>query len=240
VFGRLEKEDLWETLHSAGLVCRAWYNPAMDVLWASIELAFLLKVLSPLDTKGGYWMDATCPNLVDLCLGGQGIGTASRTVAAQTIRQLRSLENINLSSYDDDGVSAIVPQMVELPALQSLSLERLVEFSLPWRQPTTRPFLKLKKLLIKWPSDSGAKAFIHNLAVAGSDLREPELGCKHGNKNKNLKELTALAGEHKGLESLVMYNKQYGVPISIDNFEPILRCRSLTDLGLEIGGNVSA
>ncbi|KAG9021129.1 hypothetical protein FRB95_002796, partial [Tulasnella sp. JGI-2019a] len=39
------------TLRSAGLVCQAWYEPAMDVLWAKhIYLKDLLAVLSPLET----------------------------------------------------------------------------------------------------------------------------------------------------------------------------------------------
>ncbi|KAG9012272.1 hypothetical protein FRB94_006302 [Tulasnella sp. JGI-2019a] len=43
------------TLRSAGLVCQAWYDPAMDVLWAEhIPLHDLLGVLSPLEKRGEH------------------------------------------------------------------------------------------------------------------------------------------------------------------------------------------
>ncbi|KAG9000737.1 hypothetical protein FRB93_012563 [Tulasnella sp. JGI-2019a] len=44
------------TLRSAGLVCQAWYEPAMDVLWAeNIFLHHLLAILSPMEIKGDGW-----------------------------------------------------------------------------------------------------------------------------------------------------------------------------------------
>ncbi|KAG8990387.1 hypothetical protein FRB94_013430 [Tulasnella sp. JGI-2019a] len=44
------------TLRSAGLVCQAWYEPAMDVLWAeNISLHNLLAILSPMGIKGDGW-----------------------------------------------------------------------------------------------------------------------------------------------------------------------------------------
>ncbi|KAG8992896.1 hypothetical protein FRB94_011206, partial [Tulasnella sp. JGI-2019a] len=46
----LSLDEFKGTLRSAGLVCRAWYEPAMDVLWAkNISLHNLLAVLSPLE-----------------------------------------------------------------------------------------------------------------------------------------------------------------------------------------------
>ncbi|KAG8864764.1 hypothetical protein FRB96_003350 [Tulasnella sp. 330] len=334
-------EELKGTLKSAGLVCRAWYNPAMDVLWAnSINLLHLLNVLSQINketihlqhfvqpltlhswsrfhslahrvrdaTLSDYllksalvselsrtnpkrgpllpnvrrlvlceernqhsliWMGpavenlcllletrgdrgpssevhgppvisdffthvgALCPNLTDLTLKGQGISADSIAITPQTIGQLHRLKNVDFSNHDEHDVSAIVLRMAELPALESLSLVRLVSFPSKWPQSTTTPFPKLKKLLIKRPSHAGTRAFLHNLASTGSHLTELELGEDFNGDIASLKEMMVSAGEHTGLESLVMYSKQDRMPLFIDTLEPILQCRSLSTLKLDL------
>lgn len=37
------------TLASAAVVCRAWKDPALDVLWRAIDLKNLLRVLAPVE-----------------------------------------------------------------------------------------------------------------------------------------------------------------------------------------------
>ncbi|KAG8990389.1 hypothetical protein FRB94_013432 [Tulasnella sp. JGI-2019a] len=54
IFSHLGGFEFKGTLRSAGLVCRAWYDPAMDVLWAKhVFLSRLLALLSPLEIPPG-------------------------------------------------------------------------------------------------------------------------------------------------------------------------------------------
>ncbi|KAG8868977.1 hypothetical protein FRB97_001751 [Tulasnella sp. 331] len=327
IFWSLEEEQFYGTLQSTGLVCRAWYNPAMDVLWSNIGLLRLLNVLSPLEKEGRHWrrfmqpltpyrwsrfhslayrvkdarmhgysfdpvmmlelsranpkpgpllpnirrlffreeriehsptrmcptveslnlfletnrsqgrggagrggadnaqtisnfftqMGVLCPNLTDLRLGGQGIGADSRAVAAQTIGQLHHLKTVHLSSYDDDDVTVILLKMAELPALKSLSLADLEHF----------------------PSRSGAAAFLHILASTGSHLTELKLGEEYGSGTPDLMRIVSMAGEHKGLKTLMMYSRHDKTPLIINTLQPIFECHSLTTLKLKHGADVS-
>ncbi|KAG9000736.1 hypothetical protein FRB93_012562 [Tulasnella sp. JGI-2019a] len=57
----LSLDEFKGTLRSTGLVCRAWYEPAMDVLWAkNISLHNLLAVLSPLEMGENCMRDEIC------------------------------------------------------------------------------------------------------------------------------------------------------------------------------------
>ncbi|KAG8872428.1 hypothetical protein FRB97_007647 [Tulasnella sp. 331] len=183
-------------------------------------------------------MGASCPNLTDLTLAGQGIGADSIAIAAQTIGQLRLLRTVYLSSFNNEDVTAILLKMAELPALESLSLNRLIDFPSYWPQAIASPFPELKKLLVKWPSDPGTGAFLHNLTSTRSHLIELELGEDLNGYIIDLGEKMTLAGEHKELESIVMYSKQDTAPLSLETLQPILECRSLTTLKLELGGDV--
>ncbi|KAG8876131.1 hypothetical protein FRB97_004432 [Tulasnella sp. 331] len=323
IFWNLREEDFYPNLRSVGLVCQAWHDPAMDVLWASTNLVLLLKVLSPLDNKGRYgqrfvqpltqyswsrfhclahrvkhafmdshpfdpativelfqhiqhsliWMGPTvesldlfleaksfgergvvhdsrmtsdfftqmgrlCPNLRELRLGSERIGVDLITIASKTIGQLWCLESVNLSSYDNNDISTILLNMAELPTLESLHLDSLIDFPSQWPQPTATPFPKLKGLCIKRPSISGTALFLQNLATTGSHLTELELGEEYGNGIQNPKEMMILAGGQEQLRSLVMYNSQDRGPLFINTIEPILRCRPLTNLKLDLGGRM--
>ncbi|KAG8862074.1 hypothetical protein FRB96_002104 [Tulasnella sp. 330] len=267
IFWNLREEDFYPNLRSVGLVCQAWHDPAMDVLWASTNLVLLLKVLSPLDNKGRYGsldlfleaksfgergvvhdsrmtsdfftqMGRLCPNLRELRLGSERIGVDLITIASKTIGQLWCLESVNLSSYDNNDISTILLNMAELPTLESLHLDSLIDFPSQWPQPTATPFPKLKGLCIKRPSISGTALFLQNLATTGSHLTELELGEEYGNGIQNPKEMMILAGGQEQLRSLVMYNSQDRGPLFINTIEPILRCRPLTNLKLDLGGRM--
>ncbi|KAG8862124.1 hypothetical protein FRB96_002154 [Tulasnella sp. 330] len=183
-------------------------------------------------------MGALCPNLKHLWLEGQGIGEDAIGIASQTIGQLCRLETVMLSSQDPNDVTEILLKMAELPALESVSLESLRSFPSQWPPSSLIPFPKLKKLLVRRPWDSGIEAFLHHLAIIRSHLTELELGEGYGSSTPDLKRTMTLAGEHQGLESLVVYSKRDIAPLIIDMLQPILQCRSLTILKLRHGGAV--
>ncbi|KAG8873012.1 hypothetical protein FRB97_007117 [Tulasnella sp. 331] len=178
-----------------------------------------------------------CPNLTDLTLGGQGIGVESIAVATQSIKQLRGLQSVYLSNNDDRDVTAILLGMSELPALESLTLDCLVNFPSQWPHSTT-PFPKLKKVFVKWPSHSGTETFLRTLVSTESHLTDLALGEELTGYILDLKGMMILVGEHERLESLVMHSRQDKERLNITTLTPILRCRILSTLILDHEGDV--
>ncbi|KAG8862153.1 hypothetical protein FRB96_002183 [Tulasnella sp. 330] len=121
----------------------------------------------------------------------------SRVIAAQTIGQLCRFKSIIINADDEDDVSAIASKIVELPALESLWIERLVGFPSLWPQSTINPFSKLKKLQVNSRSHPGTEAFLHKLASTGSILKGLLFGGDNLGHTTDLKEIMKLAVEYK-------------------------------------------
>ncbi|KAG9012187.1 hypothetical protein FRB94_006555 [Tulasnella sp. JGI-2019a] len=220
-----------------------WMSPAIEGLNLFLETKG--------DTVGGERHDPVtvsdfftrmgelCPNLLDISLGGQGIGPGSIDVATRAIGQLNSLQIVHVSSNDQSDVTAILLKMAELPEVRELWLDCIVTFPSEWLPSTVAPFPELQKLLIKWPSTPGTIAFLHNLAAAGSQLRELELGEDLDGEIESMAAMIRLAGEHRQLESLTMYGRVDDEPLTIEVIAPILRCASLITLSLDTRGELA-
>lgn len=48
--------DGQRTLAAAARTCRAWYDPASDVLWDYVDMEDLLRLLAPLEQRQRMWV----------------------------------------------------------------------------------------------------------------------------------------------------------------------------------------